>query len=117
MLFCIVVLSLDEPQCSISSATSLKYPFDALPIKLIPKWLRLQFEFFDLAVIRIAKVIREDFVNHFVRYFQRVCSLNKIERCFSVIWSDRCHVDHYHSSVSVISSRYGDFIKRNLSPT
>lgn len=70
MLVRIVVLSLYEPQCSISSATSLKYPFDAISIKLIPKWLRLQLELFYLAVSRIAKVIRENFVDHFLRYFQ-----------------------------------------------
>ncbi len=64
-----VVLSLDEPQSSISCATSLKYPFHAVMIKLIPKWLRLQLEFFHLAVIRIAKVIREDFVDNFLRHF------------------------------------------------
>lgn len=70
MLVRIVVLSLDEPQCSISSATSLKYPFDVIPIELIPIWLRLQPELLYLAVIGIAKVIRENFVSHLVRYFQ-----------------------------------------------
>ena len=70
MLVRMVVFSLDEPQCGISSTTSLKYPFDAVTIKLIPKWLGLQLELLNLTVICIAKVIREDFIDHFLRCFQ-----------------------------------------------
>ena len=70
MLVRIVVFSLNEPQRSISSTTSSKYPFDVIPIKLIPKWLRLQLELLYFAAIRIAKVIRKDSANHLVLYFE-----------------------------------------------